>query len=207
MKKGVIIAILSVLFLVFTVIAIVASKQKASAPVTLSSAGFVTGNPKSKVTVVEFGDFQCPACKAFEPIMRQLRTSYGSKVTIVFKHFPLKSAHPNAFIAAKASEAAGNQGKFWEFHDILYDNQEMWAQLPDPTEKFVEYAKSLKLETDKFKKDLQDKKFEDKINSQEDEGINVGVSGTPTIYVNGKFLGVPAGYDSLKAEVDAAFSK
>lgn len=205
--KVVVISVLSVLFLAFFAFAIILSKQKASAPVKLSSSGWVTGNEKSKVTVTEFGDLQCPACKIFEPTMRQLRESYGSKIKIVFKHFPLKSAHPNAFIAAKAVEAAGAQGKFWEFHDVLYDNQDIWAVLPDPTEKFLEYAKDLKLNTDQFKKDLDDKKFEDKINSQEDEGISVGVSGTPTIFVNGTNLGVPAGYDSLKKEIDKALSK
>ncbi len=207
MKKAAIIAILSILFLAFTIISIVASKQKASVPVKLSNSGWVTGNPRSKVTLTEFGDFQCPACKLFEPIMRQMRTSYGSKVKIVFKHFPLKSVHPNAMAAAKAAEAAGNQGKFWEYHDLLYDNQELWAGQTDPTDKFLEYAQQLKLDTELFKKDLQDKKFDDKINAQEDEGITVGVSGTPTIYVGGKFLGVPSGYDDLKKEVDAALSK
>lgn len=203
-SKIIVISILSILFLAFFTFAIIVSKQKANAPVKLSNAGWLTGNPTSKVTLTEFGDFQCPACKAFEPIMQKMRAEYGRKVKIVFKHFPLKSAHPNALIAAKASEAAGAQGKFWEFHDILYENQDLWVQETDPTGKFIEYAKKLQLDVEKFKLDLKNKSFEDKINAQQDEGIQVGVQGTPSVYVNGTSLGVPSGFDQLKKEIEKA---
>ena len=205
--KLIISSAVSLLFLAFFAFAIVASKQKANAPVKLSNSGWVTGNPASKVTLTEFGDFQCPACKAFEPVIDQVRKDYGNKVKIVFMHFPLKTAHPNAMLAAKASEAAGAQGKFWEYHDLLYQNQEAWAPLADPTQQLLDYAKSLKLDADKFQKDMNDKTLEAKINAQEDEGINVGVSATPTVYINGAYLGVPGGYDSLKAEIDKALKK
>ncbi|MGE5042261.1 MAG: DsbA family protein [Candidatus Levyibacteriota bacterium] len=204
--KLIIIAAVSFLFLAFFAFAIIASKQKANAPVKLSNSGWVTGNPNSKVTLTEFGDFQCPACKAFEPVIDQVRKDYGNKIKIVFMHFPLKNAHPNAMMAAKAAEAAGQQGKFWQYHDLLYVNQEAWAPLPDPTQQFTDYAKSLKLDTAKFKKDMQDSKLEAKINAQEDEGINVGVNATPTVYLNGAFLGVPDGYDALKKEIDKALN-
>ncbi len=199
--KKIIIGAAIILFLAFGVFAILASKQKATAPVVLSSSGWVTGNPASKVTVTEFGDFQCPACLAFEPTMRQIRSIYGKTVKIVFKQFPLKQVHPNAMAAAIAAEAAGQQGKFWQFHDLLYDNQNTWAPLADPSSEFIKYAKSLKLNMGKFTKALQDKTLADRINAQEDEGARVGVNSTPTIFINGTFLGSPS-YDLLKKEID-----
>lgn len=203
--KYIIIAVAVILFLGVGIFSILASKHKANAPVTLSSMGWTTGNPKSQVTVAEFGDFQCPACLTFEPFMRQLRLEYGSKVKIVFKHFPLKQAHPNAMPAAIAAEAAGKQGKFWQYHDTLYDNQNAWASLSDPTAEFQKYAKKLKLDVELFKKDLKDKSLVDKVNSQEDEGIRVGVNATPTVFVNGTYMGVPT-YSELKKKVDEALA-
>lgn len=203
--KQIIIGVVVLLFLAFGAFAILASKHKATAPVVLSSSGWATGNLSSKVTVTEFGDFQCPACLAFEPNMQQLRDNYGKKIKIVFKHFPLKQAHPNAMAAAIAAEAAGEQGKFWQYHDKLYQNQQVWAPQTDPTPEFVKYAKDLKLDVDAFQKALKDKTLADKINAEADEGIKVGVNATPTIYVNGTFMGVP-NYEVLKKEIDKALS-
>lgn len=203
--KYLVIILAVILFLGFGVFAILSSKQKTTAPVTLSSSGWVTGNPQSKVSLTVFGDFQCPACLAYESTLNQVRAEYGKKVKIVFKHFPLKQAHPNAMSAAIAAEAAGVQGKFWQYHDKLYATQNIWSSLPNPTEEFVKYAQEEKLNVEKFKKSLQDKSLKDKINAQEDEGIRVGVGGTPSVYVNGVFLGVPS-YNELKKKIDASLS-
>lgn len=204
--KFIVIALAIILFLGFGTFAILGSKKKASAPITMSSSGWVTGNPNSKVTVVEFADFQCPACLAFKPTMDKLRKDYGGKVKIVFKHFPLKQAHPNALSAGIASEAAGRQNKFWEYHDLLYENQQVWSPLPDPTSDFLKYAKDLKLDIDKFKKDLKDKALKDIVNAQSDEGIKIGVNATPTIYINGEFMGVPR-YEDLKKKIDEELAR
>lgn len=199
--KWIVIGIAVVLFLGFGIFSIMASKQKKEAPVKISSSGQMMGSKVSNVTLVEFGDFQCPACYAFEPTMQQVRTDYGKSIKIVFKHFPLKQAHPNAMAAAIASEAAAKQGKFWEYHDLLYKNQNTWAPLPDPSSEFVKYAKELTLNESQFKKDLEDKSLAAKIDAQLDEGIKIGVNATPTVYVNGKFMGVPD-YNALKKAID-----
>lgn len=196
----------SVLFLAFFAYAVIISKQKHAAPVVISSSGWVTGNPKGKVTVTEFGDFQCPACGAFEPIFQQVIKDYGKKAKIVFKQFPLKSVHPNAMAAAIASEAAGKQGKFWQYHDILYAHQDEWAPLADPTQKFLSYAKSLKLDTEQFSKDVTDNKISAKIDADENEGIQIGVNSTPTIYING-VLQENRSYSALKSTLDKELSK
>lgn len=209
--KGIVIIAAALLFLGLFGYSIYASKaahdqKTTAAPIKLANTGWVTGNTHSHVTLTEFGDLQCPACRVFEPTMQQVRKDYGGKIKIVFKHFPLTNAHPNAMAAAQASEAAGAQGKFWEFHDLLYANQDVWAPLPDPTDQFVSYAKQLKLDVNQFKTDLSNKDFTKKINTQEDEGIKVGVSATPTIYLDGKYLGVPD-YNTLKQAIDTALAK
>ncbi len=205
--KFIIIFLVCALFLAFGAFAIYTSKmsqnKRASASVSFLPSGWVTGNAKSSVTVTEFGDFQCPACFTFETTMRKIRSEYGNKIKIVYKHFPLKQAHPNAIPSAIAAEAAGKQGKFWEFHDLLYDNQNVWAGLPDPTTEFIKYAEKLKLDTDLFKKELGNSKHEEVITAQEDEGIKIGVNATPTVYVNGMYMGVPS-YEDLKKKIDDA---
>ncbi|HMS22889.1 MAG TPA: thioredoxin domain-containing protein [Candidatus Levybacteria bacterium] len=207
--KFIIIFLVCVLFLAlsaFGIYTIKMSKNKrASASVSFLPSGWVTGNTKSSVTVTEFGDFQCPACFTFETTMRRIRSEYGNKVKIVYKHFPLRQAHPNALPSAIAAEAAGKQGKFWEFHDLLYDNQNIWAGLSDPNSEFIKYAEKLKLDTTMFKKELGNSKHKEAISAQEDEGIKIGVNATPTVYVNGMYMGVPS-YEDLKKKIDDALA-
>jgi hypothetical protein len=111
------------------------------------------------VQFVEFGDFQCPACGAAEPNVEQAMKEFNGKVTFYFRNFPLTTLHQNAMTAAQAAEAAGDQGKYWEMHDKLYQTQKEWETLSDPTDKFTEYAKGLGLDGDKFKQAVQDEKF------------------------------------------------
>ena len=106
------------------------------------SNNYMTGNKDAKVTIVEFGDYQCPACGAAHPIVKSVLEEYkdNTNVNFVFRHFPLDSIHPNAHISSEAAEAAGAQGKFWEMHNILYERQEQWSTLPDPLLAFESYA-------------------------------------------------------------------
>lgn len=210
LTKVIVISIVVLLFLGFSVYLFVSSKiaqkERAEKPVTLSDSGQKTGSESAKITLVEFGDFQCPACKAREPALEQVREVYKDDVLFIFKHFPLKIAHPNAMTSAIAAEAAGRQGKFWEFHDLLYARQDEWAPLPSGNEKFLEYASELGLDIDQFKKDIEDKKIEDVINAQVDEGVLAGVSGTPTFFINGKLKDLGSSFDSFKSEIDKLLS-
>lgn len=208
--KWIVVVAAAVLFLAFFGYSIFASKaahdkQTAAPAIKFANTGWATGNIQSKTTVTEFGDFECSACRAFEPTFDQARKDYGSKVKFVFKHFPLKSVHPNAMIGAVAAEAAGKQGKFWEYHDTLYANQDNWAQQSDPTDQLVSYAKKLNLDVSQFTTDLKSHDFDKIINDQEDEGIKDGVNGTPTVYINGKYLGFPD-YTTLKQAIDKELS-
>ena len=157
-------------------------------PVVITQTDHVRGAKDGKVTLVEFGDFQCPACGAYEPIVRQVLVDNKDTLKFSFRHFPLTQIHKNALLAAKASEAAGVQGKFWEMHDILYDKQEEWGEALNAREFIMMYATTLKLDAKKFATDLESKTLEDKILAEYKEGISLGIQGTPTFFLNGKKL-------------------
>lgn len=204
--KWIVLGVGSLLFIAFFGFLIFLTKQNQAKPVSLTNDGWVRGENSAKVTLVEFADFQCPACKAYHPIVSEVLASYKGKVKLLYKHFPLTSIHKNAFPAAQAAEAAGAQGKFFQMHDLLYEHQEEWAELAesDAKEKFIAFASDLKLDLDKFKADLDKKEFEDKIRQNQNEGVNSGVSGTPTFFVNGKRIENPRGLEEFKRAVENA---
>src|SRR5882724_12015118 len=151
----------------------------------------------TKVTLVEFGDFECPACGAAYPIVTQLLNDYKGKITFVFRNYPLP-VHPNAPIAAEAAEA---QGMFFEMYDALYTNQKDWGESTKPMDYFMKYAKNIGLDENKFKNDVESKKFASKIQADVTDGNALNVSATPTFYLNGQQIvgGLP--YDQFKAKV------
>lgn len=168
----------------------------------LDSTDITLGPKNAKVTLVEYADFQCPACSAYFPIVQKLHAEYQGKVLFAYRYFPLTNIHRNAMISAQAAQAANLQGKFWEMHDLLYQNQNAWAQQVDPTQTFVGYAKQLHLDTDKFLTDMSldtTKKF---INDKEDAGTTAGVNATPTFFLNGSSIVNPANYDEFKKLID-----
>lgn len=156
---------------------------------------------EGKVQVVEFGDYQCPACGQAHPTVQKLKEEYKDEITFVFRNFPLPM-HPNAQPAAEAAEAAAAQGKFWEMHDKLFETQAQWSSLADPTSLFVQYAEELKLDKDRFTNDITTKAHKAFISDDQSDGYAVGVSGTPTFFVNGKQQS-QFDYDSLKSAIEA----
>lgn len=180
----------------------------ATSDIVITQTDHVRGAKDGKVTLVEFGDFQCPACGAWEPIVRQALSDNKDILKVTFRHFPLVQLHRNALLAAKATEAASLQGKFWEMHDIIYDKQEEWSESLNARQFFVTYANTLGLDTKKFADDIDSKAIEEKILAELKEGTRLGVQGTPTFFLNGKKLeGVTnlAGFN--KAIKDAAARK
>lgn len=143
-----------------------------------------TGTRTYAVTIVEFGDYQCPACAYAEPIMEKILKD-NPQVKLVFRNFPLPM-HEFSDLAAEAAEAAGAQGKFWEMHNAIYANQEIWVKMSTPLDAFAEMAKQLNLDVEKFKQDVQNKKFADRINKDRQDGIALGVQGTPSLFINGR---------------------
>lgn len=157
----------------------------------------------AKVTIVEFGDYQCPACNAAHPIVKQILKDYQGKVNFVFRHFPLPQ-HQNAIIAAQAAEAAGEQDKYWEMHNKLYEDQNSWAESNNPLEIFVKYAQDLNLNVDQFKASISSNKHQQKILNDKNDGTSLGINSTPTFYINGiKTDGF--GYNEFKESIEKSF--
>lgn len=165
------------------------TKQPNAAQLAQLKQGQQKGDPNSKVTVIEFGDFQCPACSSVE---KELQTGvfpqYGSKINFVFKHFPLVDIHKNAMSSAYAAEAAGVQGKFWQMHDKLYAQQTEWSEVSDPQPKYEAYARDLGLDVTKFKNDMKSKDVKARVEKDKKLAGELGLPGTPTFFVNGKIV-------------------
>lgn len=161
--------------------------------------------PDSKVTLVEFADMECESCRAVHPIVKKILTDYEGKITFVLRNFPL---HNNSVLAAKVVEAAGEQGKFWEMHNKLFERQPEWGEKREPqTELFIKYAQELGLDLTAFDSVISSTKYEDKIARDQEDGKAVGVRGTPTFYLNGKQIpGVPS-YAQLKQLIDIELNK
>lgn len=159
------------------------------------------GNPDAIVKIVEFSDFQCPACGAAYPVTKQIMEEYGERVSLEYKHFPLTTIHAFAFKAAEASECANDQGKFWEYVDIAFTNQK------DLRKKALkQYAEELGLDTEKFNDCLDSGAKAKYVTADFNEGIGKGVGGTPTFFINGEKL-EKWNYESFAAVLDAALAE
>lgn len=147
-----------------------------------------TGSAQAKITVVEFSDLQCPACKMAQPIVTDLKKKYEKDILFVFRHYPLSSIHPNAMVAAQVAEGAGTQGKFWQMLELLYEKQTEWSDLKDKQleEKFGEYAKSLNLSADDVKKWMSDSALSSLISTDVSDGNALNINSTPSFFVNGQ---------------------
>lgn len=153
-------------------------------------ADHVFGKNDDKVVLIEYGDFQCPGCGGVHPTVKTLTEKYKDQVTFVFRNFPIASKHPNARAAAAAAEAAGLQGKYWEMHNQIFENQSSWQNLAanDRGKFFVDYAKELGLDEAKFKTDMESSGVSQKINFDQAVGKKAGAEVTPTFFLNGKKL-------------------
>ncbi|HCC84645.1 MAG TPA: hypothetical protein DEP87_03100 [Candidatus Pacebacteria bacterium] len=169
---------------------------------TVKADDWVRGSATASVTVIEYLDFECEACKVYYPITKQLQAEYKDKVRFVVRYFPLPG-HKNSLPSALAAEAAGKQGKFWEMHDILYDNQKIWGEktATDPA-LFLDYAKQIGLNLDQYAKDVALSEVFTRVNRDKAEGNSLGISGTPTFFVNGQKIPNPKGYGDFKTFID-----
>jgi len=163
------------------------------------------GGANARVTLEEFSDFECPACGVLEPGLRKVVNDYGDRVRLIFRNYPLPM-HKSAFLAARAAEAAGRQGKFWEMHDALYDHQEEWSKVMEPRTQFDAYATRLGLDVQKFKADMERQEIVERIRADMQRGNSLNVRGTPTVYLNGRELvpGKLVTEADLRREIDAA---
>ena len=164
---------------------------------------YVKGNPEAPVTLVEYLDFECEACGAYFPVVQELAKAYPDDLKIVTRYFPLPS-HRNSMTAALAVEAAGRQGKYWEMHDLLFTEQKNWGEKPAPTPAVFEaYAEQLGLNMEQFKADVASPEVKARVQRDFAAGEQLGNTGTPSFYLNGKKIENPNGLEAFKALIDA----
>jgi protein-disulfide isomerase len=160
------------------------------------------GPEQAEVTLVEYGDYECPHCRRAYPIVKQVQEHFGKRLRLVFRNFPLGEMHPHAVAAAEVAEFAASQGKFWEMHDLLFENQ---ARLGDPL--FEELAKTLKLSPVALRESLQKRTFETRVRADFNGGVRSGVNGTPTFFINGHRHDASFEFDALVSAIQGAMSK
>ena len=211
MSKG-FLAVIAVIILIFVGIFAFGGNKSDNGK---SSSGSKTGTPtnhiqgqgKSGVTLVEYGDYQCPYCEQYYPVVKQIQQAFNDQIFFQFRNFPLINVHRNAFAGARAAEAAGLQDKFWQMHDMLYENQSQWSESSDPTSFFKQYAQQLGLNVTQFQKDYASSQVNDLINADVAAGNKLGVQGTPTFFLNGKQIEVNANAGSFEKQIKDAIAK
>ncbi len=215
-KEGkILIAVAGVVVVVGVLLAIFANPQpdqpgQSVDPQSLvRDSSHMTGKKDAKVTIVEFGDFQCPACGAAFPVVEQVLSSYkdNPEVNFVFRNFPLESIHPNARIGSEAAEAAGDQGKFWEMYRKLYEKQAEWSSQLAPLDTLVGYAGELGLDTGKFRTYITQHLATDIIDADIKDGENLTINSTPTFFINGEINRKILSLEEFKTKIDAGLAK
>lgn len=172
--------------------------QTASLLGAVSADDWVRGTAEAKAVLVEYGDYQCPACAAYHPIVERLVEEFGDRIAFAYRHFPLRSIHRHADLAAQAAEAAGKQGKFWEMHAKLYENQLEWANTSGAREIIIGYAESLGLNRDQFLQDLDSREAKDRVEQDLASAKRLGLNSTPSFFLNGKRIDNPRTYDDFR---------
>ena len=186
-------------------------KETANNPTSTNATNHLKGKADSTVKLVEYGDFQCPACYSYYPVVKQVAAEYGDRVSVQFRNFPL-SIHLNARAASRAAEAASKQGKFWEMHDLLFENADPngktgWVSSNAPTTFFNTFAKEIGIDVEQFKTDFASNEINSRVNADLAAGEKLGVEGTPTFFLDGKKISVNASIDEFRKALDAALAK
>lgn len=164
------------------------SGGEASDPSIITDGEWAKGNLDSEVVLVEYSDFQCPACKARLPLIEDIFDEFQDDIKFVYRHFPLRTIHINAQSSAQAAEAAGIQGKFWEMHDALFATQSNWERMSvgEAKDFYVGLAEELGLDTATFESDMNSTTVREAVNADYDAALEAGAGGTPTFYLNGQ---------------------
>lgn len=209
-------AVLAALVLVFIGIFALSNRNGSNSTNASALTNHVEGSGKAGVTLVEYGDYECPYCGQYYPIINQVMQQYGSEITFQFRNFPLTSIHPNAYAGARAAEAASLQGKFWQMHDLLYEtnveyynsNQTIasWISASNPLTYFDTLAKHLGLNISKFNTDYASSTVNNYIEADLSKGNQLGINATPTFYLDGKQVQPTESVASFQKLINAAIA-
>jgi protein-disulfide isomerase len=177
-------------------------RHKTELAVPVSQVDHSIGPEHAPVTIVEYGDFECPSCKQAAPAVKLLLERFAGKVRLVWRHFPLEEVHPHALRAAEAAESAGGQGKFWEMHDVLFENQQHLK-----VNNLHAYAEQLQLDMPRYTAEMDDEIYLQRVREHQRSGNDSGVRATPTFYINGRVQDVSFGLRALGEAVEAALHR
>ena len=187
--------IVGFLYLVFTSSNTTTQSKSYKVAKEILKSDHIKWSPDKKILLVEYSDYQCPNCKLWNDFFKQLEQTNSpefkkikEKITFVYRHFPLDTIHKNALSSSYAAEAAGLQGKYFEMSDLIFDKQTEWSELKDPKNFFVNLAKSLKLDEEKFKTDMEASEVKKKVQEDKASGIQANVNSTASFYLNGVYL-------------------
>lgn len=197
--------ILGLVWLVNSPSSVTSTEKVNVAPIT--ARDITNGDSKAKLTLIEYSDFQCPACATYHPMVKQLLSDFNGKVYFVYRMFPLTNLHPNSHISAQAAYAAYKQNNLFEMSDLLFTNQKDWAETSDPTGTFMDYARKLKLDLKKFQTDLTSDEVKNYVNASEQQALSEGINSTPTFILNGVKITNPGSYDDLKKLINNELNK
>jgi protein-disulfide isomerase len=153
-----------------------------------TGGGQFRGPSNAKVTLVEFGDYQCPTCAAYHPLVKELLARYPQQLRLEYHHYPLISIHPNAMMASMAAEAAGEQGRYWEMHDMIYEHQDQWSRKANPEAEFLTFAGRVGLNQNAFMQALRSPAIQERILEDVVRAREGNLEGVPTFFINGELL-------------------
>jgi len=177
---------------------------KTGLPALNDNEGHFRGAASAPLTLVEYGDYACPPCAAYNPVINEVLKLYPNRLRLEFRHYPLMPIHPNAMAASVAAEAAGEQGRYWEMHDLLLSSQQRWVRSADPNEEFKSMAAGLALDVDRFARDLQSTELRRRVTNDEATGREALVSATPTFFFNGKAVTPPPSVDAFRELIESS---
>lgn len=165
---------------------------------------YTKGNASSTVVITEYSDFQCPACRSYYLIVKQLAVEFGDRAIFVYRDFPLVQIHPNAEFASRVARAAGKQGKFWEMHDLLFEKQTEWGSTADIRPLFQSYAELLGLDIEQFNLDWNSDEIKNIVRASRSHATRIGLLGTPSFFINGEQIQNPSSYEEFRSKIQAA---
>lgn len=204
-------AVIAAIIIVFVGIFALTGKSSNNSSGSKGKAGtpthHVEGQGQTGVLLQEYGDYECPFCGQYYPIVKQVQQEFNQQITFQFVNFPLISIHQNAFAGARAAEAAALQNQFWQMHDLLYQTQNQWSTASDPTAFFSQYAQQLGLNVTQFKSDYASSKVNDSINADMARGNKLGISGTPSFFLDGKQVQVGENVQAFEQVIKAEIAK
>jgi protein-disulfide isomerase len=169
----------------------------------IKGGGHIRGPENASLTLVEFGDYQCPSCGAYHPLVKEILNRYPQQLRLEFHHFPLVTIHPNSLLASKAAEAAGEQGHYWEMHDALFDHQREWADSPNAEPIFIALAGRFGLDINRFMQAIRSPQVQDRILKDVERGNNAKVEAVPTFFINGEQVHVKLSMEDFVQVIEA----